>query len=165
MREEPPLDILLVKEQLYDKHALHFTALTFHKESAAYGACSFLLNRKNIEHRVSKITPTKTGQFVAIWKRNAEGITCPPDITDGFDFFVITSGAGDKIGQFFFPKQVLVEKGIVTANGKEGKRGIRVYPPWDAATSKQAAQTQNWQTKYFVQAGDKAGTAILEILK
>lgn len=48
-----------------------------------------------------------------------------------------------------FPKSVLAEKGIITLNGKVGKRGIRVYPPWDIPTKKQAQKTQNWQTKYF----------------
>jgi hypothetical protein len=43
-----------------------------------------------------------------------------------------------------------VEKGIISSNGKEGKRGIRVYPPWDIATNRQAIKTQNWQTNYFM---------------
>jgi hypothetical protein len=54
------------------------------------------------------------------------------------------------LGQFIFPKSVLADKGIVTRNGKEGKRGIRVYPPWDLTTNKQAKRTQSWQTKYFI---------------
>jgi hypothetical protein len=44
----------------------------------------------------------------------------------------------------------LADKGIISFNGKEGKRGIRVYPPWDVTTSKQAQQTQSWQIKYFL---------------
>jgi hypothetical protein len=44
----------------------------------------------------------------------------------------------------------LADKGIITRNGKEGKRGIRVYPPWVITTNKQAEKTQNWQTKYFL---------------
>ena len=45
---------------------------------------------------------------------------------------------------------MLADNGIITQNGKEGKRGIRVYPPWDIVTNKQAMKTQNWQTKYFL---------------
>jgi len=45
---------------------------------------------------------------------------------------------------------VLADKEIITRNGKEGKRGIRVYPPWDIATNKQAEKTQNWQSNYFL---------------
>lgn len=129
-----------------------FTLINFqlHSESSEYGACSFELNNYKVEYRISKITPTKTGQFVTVWKRNNEGITAPFDISDTIDFIVITSKSGDKIGQFIFPKSVLVEKGIITSNGKQGKRGIRVYPPWDNATSKLAQETQRWQTKYFI---------------
>ncbi|HLO52782.1 MAG TPA: MepB family protein [Saprospiraceae bacterium] len=119
-------------------------------ESKEYGACTFELNGKKIEQRISKITPTKTGQFVTIWKRNKEGITEPFDISDDFDFIIITSKSGDNFGQFIFPKSVLADKGIITRNGKIGKRGIRVYPPWDFATNKQALKTQSWQTKYFL---------------
>ena len=116
----------------------------------AYGACSFDLGGHKIEYRVSKITPTKTGQFVTIWKRNQEGITAPFDISDDIDFIVITAKGEDKIGQFVFSKTILAEKGIISQNGKDGKRGIRVYPPWDTATNKQAEKTQSWQTKHFL---------------
>jgi hypothetical protein len=44
----------------------------------------------------------------------------------------------------------LADYGIITRNGKEGKRGIRVYPPWDITTNKQVIKTQSWQTKYFL---------------
>ncbi|MBC8112482.1 MAG: MepB family protein, partial [Verrucomicrobia bacterium] len=37
----------------------------------------------------------------------------------------------------------------ITQNNKQRKRGIRVYPRWDKATSKQAQKTKGWQTKYF----------------
>jgi hypothetical protein len=63
---------------------------------------------------------------------------------------VITSKSGDNLGQFIFPKSVLADKGIISQNGKNGKRGIRVYPSWDTVTNKQAEKTQRWQTKYFV---------------
>jgi TonB-dependent SusC/RagA subfamily outer membrane receptor len=56
----------------------------------------------------------------------------------------------NNFGQFIFPKSVLADKGIITRKGKEGKRGIRVYPPWDKTTNKQAEKTQTWQTKYFL---------------
>jgi hypothetical protein len=142
-------DLKIVKEMGYDKCGFVLTVPKLNSESVAYGACSFRLNGKKIEHRVSKITPTKTGQFVTIWKRNKKGITEPFDISDDVDFIVITARSGDNFGQFVFPKFVLADKGIITRNGNEGKRGIRVYPPWDIATSKQAERTKDWQTKYF----------------
>ena len=143
-------DLIIAKELVYDKCGFDLTDPKLNSESAEYGACSFGLNGKTIQHRVSKITPTKTGQFVAIWKRNKDGLTEPFDISDDIDFIIITSKSGNNLGQFIFPSSVLADKGIITRNGKEGKRGIRVYPPWDIATNKQAEKTQSWQTKYFL---------------
>lgn len=146
-------DLKLVKELVYDKCGFQLTNLKLNLESLAYGACSFELDGKKIEHRTAKITLTKTGQFVTIWKRNINGITEPFDILDEIDFIVITAKSGDNFGQFIFPKSVLVDKGIMAQNGKAGKRGIRVYPTWDALINKQAEKTQIWQTKYFITIG------------
>lgn len=143
-------DLQLIKELVYDKCGLDLTNPRLSTESIEYGACSFELNGKKIQHRVSKITPAKTGQFVTIWKRNKEGITTPFDFSDNMDFIIITSRSGSNFGQFVFPKSILAEKGIITKNGKEGKRGIRVYPPWDITTSKQAEKAQAWQTPFFL---------------
>jgi hypothetical protein len=143
-------DLKTVKELIYDKCGFDLTKLNFNSESVDYGACSFELNGYTVEHRISKITPTKSGQFVTIWKRNKNGKTEPFDISDDIDFVVIISKSGDNIGQFIFPKSVLADKGIISQNGKNGKRGIRVYPSWDTVTNRQAEKTQNWQTKYFV---------------
>ncbi|MDP1817546.1 MAG: MepB family protein [Leadbetterella sp.] len=140
----------VVKELVYDKCGFDLTNLKQNLESIEYGACSFGLDGKTVQYRVSKITPTKTGQFVTIWKRNKGGITEPFDVLDKLDFIIIASKSGNNFGQFIFPKSVLADKGIITRNGKEGKRGIRVYPPWDIATNKQAEKTQSWQTKYFL---------------
>ncbi len=143
-------DLKVVKELIYDKCGFELTDPKLNSESVEYGACSFVLNGKIIQHRTSKITPTKTGQFVTIWKRNKNGITEPFDISDDLDFIIITARSANNLGQFIFPKSVLADKGIITRNGKEGKRGIRVYPPWDIVTNKQAEKTQSWQIKYFM---------------
>lgn len=143
-------DLKLAKERIYDRCALTFTNPLLQTESTEYAACSFELNTKKIQHRLSKITPTKIGQFVTIWKRNAKGITQPYDVSDGIDFFIITSRKEDRLGQFIFPCAALAAKGIISQNGKTGKRGIRVYPPWDRPTSKQALATQAWQLPFFI---------------
>lgn len=148
---DPSLKI--VKELVYDKWGFELTNLKLNSESAEYGACTFELDGQKMVHRVSKITPKKAGQFVTIWKRNSHGVTEPFDSTDDFDYIAITAKSGDNIGQFIFPKAVLADKGIITQNGKGGKRGIRVYPKWDTVTNKQAEKTQNWQTNYFITIG------------
>lgn len=145
-----PNELKISKELVYDKCGFELTNYTGDAESLAYGACSFHLNGNRILFRVAKITPTKTGQFVATWKRNEAGKTSPFDFADDLDFVIITAISGSNFGQFIFPKSVLAEKGIISQNGKAGKRGIRVYPPWDSVNNKQAQRTQDWQVDYFL---------------
>lgn len=143
-------DFYVAKSLVYDKCGFELTEPTVENESSEYGACHFKLNGSEVKFRVSKITSTKSGQFVTIWKRGEQGVTQPFSETDELDFIIICSRSNENFGQFIFPKAVLMEKGIIIGKGKEGKRGIRVYPPWDKPTNKQAEKTQNWQTKYFI---------------
>jgi hypothetical protein len=157
-------DLKIVQELVYDKCGFDLTNLKQNIESKEYGACTFVINDKTIEQRISKITPTKTGQFVTIWKRSKDGITEPFDNADNFDFVIITVRNNENFGQFIFPKSVLADNGIITKNGKVGKRGIRVYPTWDFATNKQATKTQSWQTRYFMTIKNDNSTD-LELIK
>ena len=75
-------DLKIAKELVYDKCGFDLTNASLDAESIAYGACSFELNGKTVQYRVAKITPTRTGQFVTIWKRNADGITEPFSVSD-----------------------------------------------------------------------------------
>lgn len=140
----------MAKRHVYDKCGFTVTNFTIDKESIEYGGCTFILSGKVITHRVAKSTPTKNGQFVTLWKRNVNGATEPFDYSDKFDLIVITTRSGDNLGQFIFPKSVLLDNGVISGKDKKGKRGIRVYPPWDTTTSRQAENSQQWQTKYFL---------------
>lgn len=144
-------DLLLAKEHLYDKCNFECSRPEKEKESAQYGAYSFQLNNKSIIFRVAKITPKKIGQFVTLWKRIDNGPIQPFDFTDAIDLIVISVRKDNRVGQFVFPKSVLCEKGIISTTTKEGKRAIRVYPPWDEAINKQAQKTQQWQLDYFLE--------------
>jgi hypothetical protein len=143
-------DLILIKEKLYDKCLFDFSNLALNSESKEYSACTFKLNHQKIIYRASKITATKTGQFVSVWKRNESGITEPYDFGDPFDFIIITCIKEKQLGQFIFSKQTLAEQGIINYNGNHGKRGLRIYPPWDEAENKQAMKTQQWQKEFFV---------------
>lgn len=144
-------DLQLAEKLLYNECGFQLQLLVWNPESTNYGACSFELNNYKIQYRVANITPTKIGQFVAIWKRNNKGITAPFDVTDSLDFLIISVRDSENFGQFIFPKSVLIAKGIISQNEKGGKRGIRVYAPWEKPISKQAIQTQAWQIPYFVE--------------
>jgi len=144
-----PKDLILAKELIYD--SCHFKCTEPHpeKESQEYEAFDFNIGESQIKFRSAKITPTKTGQFVTLWKRNKNGIIEPFDFSDSIDFVIISVRKNDLLGQFIFPKSILLKKGIFSTSVKEGKRATRVYPPWDKTTSKQAQKTQEWQLHYF----------------
>ncbi|MFA6275286.1 MAG: MepB family protein [Pedobacter sp.] len=149
-----PNCLFLAKNLVYDPCKFDFFDLKIDKESIEYDACSFKLNGKSILHRTAKITPTKIGQFVTIWKRNSNGQTEPFNSSDVFDLIIISAKNQNLFGQFIFPKFILLDKGIISDSNKQGKRGIRVYPPWDITTSKQAQTTQQWQLNYFIEISD-----------
>jgi hypothetical protein len=146
-----PSDLLDAKELVYDRCNYQCTQPVKEAESAEYGAHTFELNELSVIFRTAKITPTKTGQFVTLWKRNGKGPIEPFEDSDPVDLFVVSVRKDNRFGQFIFPKSILCKKNIVTHNGKEGKRAIRVYPPWDVTVSKQAQKTQQWQLDYFLE--------------
>ncbi|MDO6739341.1 MepB family protein [Wenyingzhuangia sp. 2_MG-2023] len=138
-----------IKREVYEKSGLKITDFQTEKESKEYAACRFELNGRKIISRNSKITPKKVGQFVTFWKRNGNGPIEPFDENDLIDFYTVNVRSENKFGQFVFPKSVLIKKGIISTEKKEGKRAFRVYPNWDIAKNKQAEQTQKWQLNYF----------------
>ncbi|WP_353118714.1 MepB family protein [Myroides odoratus] len=138
-------------EDFFLQHTgMNFTPQTRDIECEEYCGFTCLLDVFTIKFRRAKITPKKIGQFVTVWKRNAEGITTPFSLSDPFDFYIILTEASNQVGCFIFPKSILGEKGILTTPKQEGKRGFRVYPTWDYPTSKQAQTTQQWQKNYFI---------------
>ena len=142
-------DLIEIKAKVYDPSGFRISNFLTEAESKEYGACRFELNEIKIISRNAKVTPKKVGQFVTFWKRNKEGITEPLHASDDFDYYVVSTKTGTQLGQFVFPKSVLIEKGIVSTDDKDGKRGFRVYPFWDITNSKQANKTQKWQLDYF----------------
>ncbi|WET01439.1 MepB family protein [Flavobacterium sp. YJ01] len=143
-----PTDLFNAK-LVFDKADLELAYLQKEDESDEYSAFRFSLNNKKICYREAKITPTKTGQFVTLWKRNKKGIIEPFDFSDNIDFVIVSVRKEENWGQFIFPKKILLEKGIFSTEKKEGIRATRVYPPWDETTSKQAQKTQKWQLDHF----------------
>ncbi|MFC5682743.1 MepB family protein [Flavobacterium sp. MAHUQ-51] len=147
-------EIRLLNYSIYKACGIKLENVATEKESQEYFAHNFELNKLKIKFRMAKITPTKTGQFVAIWKRNENGITEPHSVDDEFDFFLIATRQGESFGIFIFNKAVLCENSVLTSKKGKGKRGIRVYPSWCVTENKQAKKTQDWQTKYFVEIGN-----------
>ncbi|MGV9003824.1 MepB family protein [Flavobacterium sp.] len=130
--------------------AIKITNCQPERESQDYCAHTFNANNYQVKFRLAKITPTKTGQFVTLWKRNPSGTTTPHALSDPIDFYIIATRKDTKFGLFIFPQFILHQQGILSEASNDGKRGFRVYPTWDETTSKQARKTQLWQTRYFI---------------
>tara|TARA_R110002051_G_scaffold107681_1_gene180582 strand:- start:1761 stop:2255 length:495 start_codon:yes stop_codon:yes gene_type:complete len=143
-----------IKQKVYNNCALVISDYKLESESNEYAACQFNLNELKIISRSAKITPKKIGQFVTFWKRIENNPIEPFNETDQIDFYIINVRTENEFGQFVFPKFVLISKGIISTEKKEGKRGFRVYPKWDVVKNKQAERTQKWQLNYFYKIND-----------
>lgn len=144
-------DHLTIIELLHNKYNFSHTLPVPEAESAEYSAATLTVNGHIIKYRTAKITPTKTGQFVTLWKRNGKGPIEPFDVSDNISLFIISTACDNKLGHFVFPNTLLLEKKIIAGTDSAGKRAIRVYPPWDVPPNRQAAKTQQWQLPYFLE--------------
>ncbi|WP_443945906.1 MepB family protein [Pedobacter sp. AW1-32] len=142
-------DLTLLHQLLKQQGKTGITDVNPETESLEYDAHTVVLNGYQAKYRKAKITPTKTGQFVTIWKRSAQGITEPCSVHDATEFYVIAARKEDQLGFFIFPSDILHQQKILSDEKRDGKRGIRVYPPWDNAPNKQAQKIQQWQVQYF----------------
>lgn len=135
---------------IYEPCGYRLTDLVIEPEGVRYQACGFRLNEIFVKFRKAKITPSKVGQFVTLWKRTQNGPIEPFDFIDPIDLFIISVGDKNNLGQFLFTKAVLLKHGILSQNKKGGKRAMRVYPPWVVTSSDQAKRTQAWQVEHFL---------------
>jgi hypothetical protein len=85
----------------------------------------------------SRVIELGCGDGDLLFKKN--GITEPFDISDNIDFIVLLQGAAKTLDNLF--SLHMLSKGVITGNAKEGKRGMRVYPPWDIPSNKRAEKT------------------------
>lgn len=156
----PHPDLLAADLLVYQPNGLVFSSVTAEREGFDYAACTFKINNKTVKFRSAKITPTKIGQFVTLWKRNEQtGETAPYDVADEVDVFIVSARSGERLGQFVFQKNLLLQQGILSSENAGGKRGFRVYPPWDVTDNPTAKKTQAWQKNYFVELAPEVNLA------
>ncbi len=148
-----PTDLFLLQLHVFDPCGFQYTKPQEEAESAEYEAHFFKLNDLTVRYRKAKITPTKTGQFVTFWKREGDGPIQPYGIEDKVDFLLVSVRKSKNFGVFVFSRAVLLSQGIISTEKREGKRALRVYPPWDIPTSRQALKTQKWQRECFLELG------------
>lgn len=134
----------------FERSGMVFEAPLGEVSNVEYGAAMAGVGSATVRFRVGKLTPTKAGLFVALWRRAAAG-SAEPFPVEEVDALVIAVREGVRFGAFVFSKAVLVERGIVSVDGVGGKRGFRIYPPWSAVTSRQAERSQSWQCDSFLE--------------
>ena len=140
-----------VNKLIYEPNDLIVKTVQEEKQNSEYGAGTFQLSSKTVRFRVAKVTPTKIGQFVAFWEKDGSNKNQAFSYEEAPDLLVITTFKNEsEFGQFIFPKEVLLKKGILRSTSTKGKMAIRVYPIWDSPSNKQAMKTQEWQLAYFV---------------
>lgn len=157
--------ISYVDRVLYKPNNLIIKNQKEEKQNSDYGAGIFQLNSKSIRFRVAKTTPNKIGQFVAFWEKDNRNKNQPFSYNQSPDLLVINTFTDENFGQFIFPKEVLLKKGILKTDEKEGKMGMRVYPRWDIPVNKQAISTQKWQLPYFIDSSNTNKLFNQEILE
>ena len=155
-----------ITKKVYEPNQLAVTSVREEPQNAKYGAGIFKLDSKTVRFRVANATPTKVGQFVAFWEKDQDNVNQPYGHETAPDLLVInTFESENKLGQFVFPKDILLNKKILTSHSSKGKMGIRVYPSWDLPASDQAKKTQNWQQKYFIAFSESDETTNQKIIE
>ncbi|MGM7775419.1 MepB family protein [Arthrobacter sp. KNU-44] len=99
--------------------------------------------------RTARITPTKPGAFVAVWKRGEGGSTRPFTAEESMSGLLVFVEEQERFGVFQFTKPHLISFGYVSSDLHPGKRGFRVYPEWCSGLNPQASRTQRAQGVAF----------------
>lgn len=124
--------------------------------NSEYEGIDLSFNQQRYRSRLAKKTPKKNGYFLAIWEKDPAGNNKPYDYESFPDYLIINIIDGQQKGQFIFPKLVLKDKGILSAEDRQGeivqgKMAFRVYAPWNKDLNSAAKKSAKWQQAYFVE--------------
>ncbi|AYW45051.1 MepB family protein [Tetragenococcus koreensis] len=120
------------------------------KQNSEYEGLTFQFSNQHFRSRLAKKTPKKKGYFVALWKKDENNVNQAYSYSNSPEKVIILIIDEEKLGQFIFPKSILLEKGILKTKIQKGKMAFRVYPTWESSLNNSAAKTQKWQQPYFV---------------
>ena len=115
-----------------------------------YESCCFYIGEQKYRSRKAKKTPNKKGYFVVFWTKDNNNRNRPYTWEETPEKLIVTVLDKDKKGQFIFPKEILLEKQIISKDNIKGKMAMRVYPSWEVELNKTAKRTQKWQNDYFI---------------
>ncbi|QOY78851.1 MepB family protein [Staphylococcus aureus] len=135
--------------------------LTEEKYNQDYEALTFSFKEETYQSRLAKKTPTKAGYFVTCWTKDENNCNQPYSKEAFADYLMIIVIDEELSYYFLFPRELLIEKGILTTFEHKGKMAFRVYPKWCNQLNKRAEQTQKWQCKYFLSFNDERFLVLL----
>ncbi|MEV7972171.1 MepB family protein [Cellulomonas sp. NPDC089187] len=111
-------------------------------QSSDYQAGLAAIDGEDWRIRTARVTPTKPGAFVAVWRRAADGGTEPFPASDPVAGLLVLVEDDDRFGAFRFTASHLASLGVTSGPGRPGLRGFRVYPSWCEGLNPQATRTQ-----------------------
>ena len=125
--------------------------LTEEKYNQDYEALTFSFKEETYQSRLAKKTPTKAGYFVTCWTKDENNCNQPYSKEAFADYLMIIVIDEELSGYFLFPRELLVEKGILTTFEHKGKMAFRVYPRGGNHGKKTEGKTQRGKGKWLLE--------------
>lgn len=122
---------------------------TYETQNEDYEGMTFTISGETFRSRLAKKTPKKKGYFVVFWEKDPQNKNQPYAFLEAPNQLIVIVKDAEKQGCFLFPKEALLQQGILSSDTSKGKMALRVYPIWETDLNASAARTQKWQTKYF----------------
>ena len=140
----------LINTVVTQKIGLRTSNKLIESQNSKYEGFMFSIDTTMFRSRTAKLTPKKMGYFVVFWEKDSEGSNQPYTYENSPDKLVINIIDNKQIGQFIFPKDILLKQRILKSDNINGKMAMRVYPDWVTELNKTAYKTQQWQMPYFI---------------
>ncbi|MDQ0635946.1 hypothetical protein QFZ40_003855 [Arthrobacter pascens] len=121
------------------------------EQNSDYESGVALIGNEQWRIRTARITPTKQGAFVAVWKRDEGGSTRPFTADESMSGLLVFVEEHERFGVFQFSPAHLISLGYVSSELHPGKRGFRLYPAWSTNLNAQALRTQRAQADAFTE--------------
>lgn len=130
--------------------------LTEEKYNQDYEALTFSFKEETYQSRLAKKTPTKSGYFVTCWTKDEDNYNRPYKIEEFADYLIVAVIDDELNGYFLFPRELLVEKGILASSKYQGKMAFRVYPKWCNQLNKQQGKHKSGNVNIFLNTNKKS---------
>ncbi|MEI5994703.1 MepB family protein [Candidatus Enterococcus mansonii] len=124
--------------------------LKLEEQNKAYEGATFSVGNHTFRSRKAKITPKKAGYFVVFWEKDEENKNRAYDVSSAPDKLIVTIFDQEKVGQFIFPKHILLKNNVLSNEMGQGKMALRVYPTWVTGLNKHGTVIQQWQIPFFI---------------